>query len=185
MQSDDLAVRLAPVEALFRAHRCTYEFTDSSMYALTARRHAVIRQPKDDETEAGIRHELRRHVINGPCPRTGAHEPARVLDSENCLQCERDAWATAMTLAPFTYGMSSRMHYCLSTYRRSEFTPRPMAAAHSADRLMNFMETFAAPLQKKVEGEWRRELVATLQRELTDRPNSVTRCRALLAQAMK
>jgi hypothetical protein len=190
MRPDTREARWQRLEAFLRANHITWEFVVGfySMYANAYRRHVGIRDPKTDEDEASCWHEI-GHVLSGTCPQRLPHENVIVDDGTTnlCLECERSAWATAMKLRPFTSTMFRHMQRCLSSYRQSSRTPQPFVAARNADRLMNYLESFAIPLQRKVEWEHRTGLVKMWQQELEDAgvSMSLTRARALLAKATR
>jgi hypothetical protein len=171
-----------------RANRIIYELV-TSRYGLNANayyRRVAIPFPDDDEKFAGCLHEI-GHVLCGTCPETYPHENVISLGNNNCLRCEWGAWSVAMKLVPFTATMFAHMQYCLSSYRDNSFTPQPAAAARAADQMMNYLESYATPLQRRIEMEHRQELVRMWRQDVNDHLGgiSLAQARARLAKALR
>ncbi len=181
----DTAARAAHVAELERQYQIVrLPWTGDYAYSIASLRQICGPPVEDDKTYATNVHEI-CHCIEGECQGTWPHERGE----SGCLECEKNVWQRSWSIIT-ARGLGSvavfdRLQYALGTYRRSPIVPQPRPAAQAADRLMNFVHTYAQPLQTRVEIEWRRDLVRAWQQEVNDQPNSLATCRERLARAMK
>jgi hypothetical protein len=128
------------------------------------------------------------HVINGDCPRRWPHECVGDGATFSCLACDAGAcaleWRLVSARGHASRAYFERMRLGLGSYRQSPRVPQSRPAARTADRLMNFMETFAKPRQERVEWGLKREFLAQVHAEQAA-PNSIRHARARLAAAMR
>jgi len=111
----------AHVERLLREHRITAEVrtampAGAAAYALVRERKIVVPPLESEEAFSVWLHEI-AHVLAGDCCRGAGHyrDPA-ITDWYTCGQCEKDAWAQAITLAGRLW--TPRMHRRLGASAR-------------------------------------------------------------------
>lgn len=123
------------LERTARKHGVTFTYSDASPSAHVKRRHVTTTPPTTGEALAVAARES-AHCINGSCPDDAPHLDVVRSDlvsgkptSRSCLQCEVDAWETALTLIPFSTEMMERASRALQTYMTSPATAAAQAAA--------------------------------------------------------
>jgi hypothetical protein len=183
---DARAVHVAELE---QEHRITrLPWTGRYAFSYPSRREICAPPVTDDVTYRQNVHEI-CHCIQGDCPRRWPHQPVGDGATFSCLQCDVGAsdleWSLVSARGLASRAYFERMRLGMGSYRRSPRVPQTGPAARRADRLMNFMETYAKSAQERVEWENRADLVATWCRERDDQPNSLVRRRAQLEATLR
>ena len=127
-------------ELLEAEHGITAEFcmefpAGASAYAVWNKRHIVVPHTVDAITFAIRLHED-GHILAGPCPQREPHRPdPKERRWHHCIACEVDAWEKAMSIAPFSREMHTKLRRSLETYRRT--TPAATSQVGRLDRLVS------------------------------------------------
>ena len=157
MATQPLPALRSLVAILCRQHRITVVWTDGSAIPGEARAYANWRKRRITtphiraiEDGATALHEI-GHILQGACPNREPHrKDPTIARWWNCLECERDAWARALALVPFSPTMQHALSDSLRRYVRK--TPASPAVLAATTRAINGT-TWREDLQRRINRE--------------------------------